>query len=442
MAYKITIVGGGSTTFVPPLMKLLIDSSPLRGSTIVLMDIDAQRLGLMTAVARKLVAQSGADLKIESATNRRQALSGTDFVIVSIAMGGFDMYECDLEIPARYGIFTLGGETVGPGGLMNACRHIPVLVEICRELEEVAPDAWLFNYTNPDTCVTMAMERVSSIKKVALCTCSSIPRHPERLARETGLPAEDLVTPVPVGGLNHCPAVLELRLRDGRDAFPLALPRIEKPLVKHMLERYNVLPYCAGHWTEFYSSHTRLAEPYRGHVQGLELMYGRRVRDMAQFRRRVREWEAVAKCWLESGEGEDAVFGSRLTTGEGIEVVDVIEALIENRNEVHAVVTTNHGAIPNLPFNAVVEVSAIVGGYGIHPVHVGPLPEPIAANLRQHVDVFELVVEAALTGDRKVALDALLLDAQTSAVLTPLETEKMLNEMIAAEADFLPQFAE
>lgn len=441
MAYKITIIGGGSTTFVPPLLKMFIDSAPLRDSTIVLMDINAQRLELMQAVAHRLITQAGSDLKVETSVNRRQALSGADFVIASIAVGGFDMYECDLEIPARYGIFTMGGETVGPGGLLHACRHIPVLVDICREIEEVAPDAWLFSYTNPDTCVMMALERVSSVRKVALCTCSAIPRRAQKLARETGLSAEDLVVPALAGGLNHCPVILELRLKDGRDAFPLALPRIKKPLVKFFLERYNVLPYCPGHWTEFYLGHTRLAEPYQGHVQGLKLMYGRRVRDMARHRKRVREWEQAAKRWLAEDEELDEVFQIRLTEGEGIEVVDVIEALVENRNEIHAVVTKNRGAIPNLPFNAVVEVSAVVGGYGIHPVHVGPLPEPIAANLRQHIDVFELVVEAALTGDRKVALDALLLDAQTSAVLTPPETEKMLNEMVEAEVDFLPQFA-
>jgi alpha-galactosidase len=438
--YRIAIIGGGSTTFVPPLLKLFIASAPLHGSTIVLMDVDAQRLELMEAVAQRLVTHAGADLKVESSTNRREALTATDFVLVNIAVGGSDMYECDLEIPARYGIFTMGGETVGPGGLMSACRHIPVLVDICCELEEVSPNAWLFNYTNPDTCVMMAMERVSTIKKVALCTCSAMPRHAEKLARETGLPAEDLVVPALAGGLNHCPAILELRLKDGRDAFPLALSRIKKQPVKYILERYNVLPYGAGHWTEFYPGLTRLAEPYEGRIQGLELMYGRHVRDMGQFRKRVNEWEQAAQRWLEAGEGQDEVFGSRLTEGEGIEVVDVIEALVENRNEIHAVVTTNRGAIPNLPVSAVVEVSAVVSGYGIHPVKVGPLPEPIAANLRQHVDVFDLVVEAALTGDRKLALDALLLDAQTSAVLTPPETERMLNEMLEAEAAFLPQF--
>jgi len=289
--------------------------------------------------------------------------------------------------------------------------------------------------------VMMALELVSGINKVALCTCSAIPRYAEKLGRETGLPAKNLIAPALAGGLNHCAVITRLRLRDGRDAFPLALPRIKKQPVRFMLERYNVLPYCAGHWTEFFPAHSRLAESYEGRVQGLKMMYGRTVRDMAGHRERVRKWEKAAKRWLEGEGQQDKVFRSRLTAGEGIEVVDVIEALVENRNDVHAVVTKNRGAIPNLPFDAVVEVSSVVGGYGINPIHVGPLPEPIASNLRQHIDVFNLVAEAALTGSRKVALDALLLDAQTSAVLTAAETKQMLDEMMAAEAEFLPQFA-
>jgi alpha-galactosidase len=438
--YRITIIGGGSTTFVPPLIDLLMNSKPLQGSTLVLMDLDVQRLELMQSVCKKHVAEMGVDLKIESTTDRRKALSGADFVLVSIASGGSAMYEYDLEIPARYGIFTMGGETVGPGGLLHACRHIPILVDICREIEAVAPDAWLFNYTNPDTCVLMALERLSKLKKVSLCTCSSIPRRADQLAREIGLSPDDLVMPALAGGLNHCAAVLELKLKDGRDAFPVALPHVKKPILIHFMERYHVIPYGAGHWTEFFLEHTRLAEPYTGRVQGLKLKYGRHVRDMAEHNKRIEEWEATVRRYLEGDSEAEPVFLSPLTAGEGIEVVNVIESLIDNRNELHAVVTRNRGAIPNLPFNAVVEISSVVSGYGIHPVHVEPLPESIAANLRLHIDVFELVVEAALTGDRKVALDALLLDPQTSAVLTPSETGKMLDEMLAAEAEFLPQF--
>jgi alpha-galactosidase len=262
----------------------------------------------------------------------------------------------------------------------------------------------------------MALERVTKIKKVSLCTCSSIPRRADQLSRETGIPAQDFLMPALAGGLNHCAAVLEMRLKDGRDAFPLAVQRVTKSPVKEFLGLYNILPYGAGHWTEFFPGHTRLAEPYQGRVQGLKLMYGRRVRDMEEYQERIKSWEGAAKLYLDGGCEANEVFRSQLTEGEGIEVVAVMEALIENRNEVHAVVTRNNGAIPNLPFDAIVEVSSVVGGYGIHPIHVGPLPEPVAANLRLHLDVFELAVAAALSGNRKVALDALLLDPQTAAI--------------------------
>jgi alpha-galactosidase len=441
MAYKISIVGGGSTTFVPPFIRLLSDSTPLRGSTVVLADIDPQRLELMGAAVRRLVSQTGIDLTIESTLDRREALSGADFVIVTAVVGGFDMYECDLEIPARYGVFTEGGETVGPGGMMSAFRHIPLLLDICRELEEVAPDAWLFCYTNPENIVMRALERESAIKKVCLCTAGSVPRWSGQLAQVTGLEAADLVVPALVGGLNHCTVILELRLKDGRDAFPIILQRSQNPFEREMLERYHVLPWVLSHGTEFYPGHTRLAEPYQGHVQGLKMAYGWHVRDMALHRERVSRWEHAAKRWVETGEEEDKVFHSRLSHRERIEVVDIIEALIENRNEIHSVITINKGAIPNLPFSAAVEVSSVVGGYGIHPIHVGPLPEPFAAILRRHLDVFELVVEAAVTGSRKIALDALLIDPQTSAVLTPVETKRLLDELLEAEATFLPQFA-
>jgi alpha-galactosidase len=125
---------------------------------------------------------------------------------------------------------------------------------------------------------------------------------------------------------------------------------------------------------------------------------------------------------------------------EELEVVEIIEALVENRNGIYVVNVPNQRAIPNLPAEAVVEVSAVVDGYGIRPVQVGPLPEPLAAHLRQHIAVQELTVEAALTGDRKVALQAFLADPQVAAKLTPGEAERLLEEMLKAHAEHLPQF--
>ena len=450
MSYKIVVVGGGSSVFGPQLIRLLIDSEPLRGSTVVLMDIDAQRVELMTAVAHMAVAQAGVDLTFESTVDRREALTGADFVIVVAPIGGIAARELDLEIPARHGIFTAGGETVGPAVMMRGFRHIPVLVDICHELEELSPDAWLFSYTNPTTPVIMAMERESDIKKVCLCTCSAMLRKADYWAKKSGIDAHDLVVPVLVGGLNHCAAILSFRLKDGRDAFPIVLQQLEDPLEREMLERHHVLPYCTGHWVEFYPRYMRLAEPYQGRIQGLAIANGYRVRDMLDDAERARVWEQDVRDLLERGErDEGALEGSErqaellqkvLIYGEGVEVVSIMEALVENRNEIHAVIVPNHGAIPNLPSDAAVEISAVVGGNGIHPLCMDPLPEPIAANMRGHIDFYKLIAEAGLTGSRKLALDALLIDPLTSAVLTLPETEKLLDEMMQAQAEFLPQF--
>ena len=161
------------------------------------------------------------------------------------------------------------------------------------------------------------------------------------------------------------------------------------------------------------------------------------VHDMDKERARARHWEEIVER-LASGEEEVSL--DVLPKGESVQVVELIEALVENRNEIHVVNVPNQGAIDNLPYDAIVEVSAVVGGYGIQPLHVGPLPEPVAATLRQHITVQELTAEAALTGDRHIALQAFYQDPQIASVLTLEETEALLDELLEAHADSLSQF--
>jgi alpha-galactosidase len=168
------------------------------------------------------------------------------------------------------------------------------------------------------------------------------------------------------------------------------------------------------------------------------MKYGLWVHDMEHERARARKWEQLAEQ-LARGEGGDVSWDA-LPTDEGVQVVQIMEALIEDRNEIHVVNVPNRGAIDNLPADAIVEVSALVGGYGIRPIHVGLLPEAIAATLRQHITTQELTVEAALTGDRRVARQAFLQDPQMAARLTPEATTALLDELLEAHADYLPQF--
>jgi len=453
MAYKIAVIGGGSTVFGPQFVRLLTESEPLSGSTVVLMDINEARVGLMADLARFATDQAGADLTFESTTDRRTAVKDADFVIFVAPVGGIDMRAEDIEIPARYGVYSLGGETVGPATMFRAFRHLPVLLDTCREMEELCPDAWMFSYTNPSTPVLMALQRETPMNMAFLCTCSAMVRRPRYLARKAGVEPEELALPAIVGGLNHCAAIMRLTLKDGRDALPLILERLENPIEKEVLGRYGVLPYCTSHWAEFYARHMRLEEPYEGHLQGLKLNYGYRVRNMAHDRERAGTWEEDVRSLTAGGaapeEGRDALAGSQkqqellqkvLVPGEGIEAVAIMESIVENRNEIHAVVVPNGGAISNLDPDTAVEVSAVVGRTGIYPLEVGPLPEPVAANLRKHVDFYRMIADASLAGDRELALDALLHDPLTSAVLGVEKTTELMDEMMEVEADYLPQF--
>ena len=437
MSYKIAVIGGGSSTFTPQLMQLFMASPLLRGSTIALMDIDVRRLETMDRLCRLLVQKEGAELTIESTTERRASLAGADFVVTAIAVGGFDAWEKDIEIPARYGIYMPIADSIGPGGMMRAFRHIPPLVAMCQDLEEVAPDAWVFNYTNPATANCVAMRRESAVEVVSLCTCSVIPRLAEDLADLAGVEPEDLALPAPAGGLNHCAAVLDLRLKDGRNLLPQVKERVTQPVIRWGLENYGIMPYCWIHWTEFYPALCRLDEEYRGRLQGLRMKYGRFVHDMEKERARAQRWEQLVE---RLAQGETEISLDVLPRDETVQVVQIVEALIENRNEVHVVNVPNQGAIDNLPAEAIVEVSSLVGGYGIQPIHVGPLPEAVAAALRQHISVQELTVQAALTGDRHIALQAFLQDPQVASTLTPEDTAALLDELLAAHAEHLPQF--
>jgi alpha-galactosidase len=435
VSHHITLIGGGSSTFTPALMKLFAGSQVLSGSAITLMDIDERRLDVMTRLCRLLVKQTGAKLDIKSTTDRRAALTGADFVITSIAAGGFDAWEHDIEIPAKYGIFMTTADTIGPGGIMRAFRHIPALVEVCRDLAEVAPDAWVFNYTNPASANVFAMRKAGAQRIVSLCSGTVLPRRGGW--GMGGFGPDEVMLPAPAAGINHCTAVVELKFKDGRDAFPAVLERLDYPVTKWILETYGILPYPASHWVEFYPALCRLEEPYTGRAQGLKMKYGT-IHVMDEERERAAKWERLVQQWAK-GEGEGTSLDA-LPASEGIEVVDIIESLIENRSEVFAVNVPNRGAIPNLPDDAIVEISSVVNAYGVHPLQMPALPEPIAAHMRQHIAVEQLTAEAALSGSRKLALEAFLEDLHVQRHLLPAEAEKLMDEMLAAHKKWVPAF--
>lgn len=488
MSKKITVIGGGSTMFVPGLLRMIMRSETLKGSTVCLMDVDERRAEVMANLGRQLVDSEGLDLKIESTTEQRASLVNADFVIVAISVGGMNAWENDIEIPGRYGIFTEVHDSIGPGGIMRAFRHVPILASICQDLAEVSPTAWVFNYTNPAGANTLAMKTVPSVNSVSLCSCTGLPMNVLWLSALTGVAPDEIAMPPVVGGINHCAGIVDLRAKDGSALIPRIRQRtgrdllasmetlmqhaagsamaqeaqsslganfeflarrlvqssgLEEAVVPWALDLFGVMPYCWTHWVEFFPQMLRLSEPYQGRAQGLAMQYGTHIFDMNDKRARVKKWQDLADRWS-SPEYAAEVSLAALPAGEedwGIEVVDVMEALISNRTAMHIVNTTNNGAIDNLPDDAIVEVSSVINSYGIRPVHVGSLPETLAAHFRLHLSVQRLTMEAALSGERKTALQALLLDPATAAVLEPPRIAAMLDELLVANARYLPRFS-
>jgi alpha-galactosidase len=442
MAFKVTIIGGGSSSFVPVLLRRLIQSGPLGDATVALMDIDERRLGVMQELGDRLVAGEQSPLRVTSSLDQRDALAGADFVIAAISVGGFDAWAQDMEIPGRYGLVMHVADSVGPGGIMRALRNAPVLAEVARNVAEVAPDAHVFNYTNPAPTEALAMRAAApAARTYALCSCTGHPSSAEWLAEQAGVEPGEIAMPPVVAGINHCASVTELRLLDGRDAMPLVRANATNPIVRWALDTYGVLPYCWSHWVEHFPQMQRLEREYAGTAQGVEMRYGITTHDMAYEKARVAELEALAARWTAPDAGPVTL--ADLPPGDedwGIEVIDIMEAIVENRNQTFVVNAPNGGAIPNLPDDAVVEVNCSVNGYGIRPIAAGPLPEPLAAHLRGYVDFERQVVKAALSGDRDAAMHAFLLDPNIQARLELEQIGALLDDMLRANAEWLPLF--
>jgi alpha-galactosidase len=214
MAVKLTVIGGGSSSFVPALIRRLMESQVLGDATVTLMDIDERRVRTMEALAQKLIAGAGSGLRVRATLDRRESLVDADFVITTIAAGGMDAWEMDLEIPARYGLVMHIADSIGPGGIMRALRNAPVLAAVARDVADVAPDAFVFNYANPASAEALALRSVPEVKSLSLCSCTAQPASAAWLAQHVGVEPEEIDMPVVVAGINHCASVIYLLLLD------------------------------------------------------------------------------------------------------------------------------------------------------------------------------------------------------------------------------------
>lgn len=426
---RIVLVGAGSVEFTRDLLGDFLSFPALADATIVLHDIDPERLRTAERMATWTAGALGASPRIEAHLDRREALRGADFVVNTIQVGGARATQVDFDVPARFGLRYTINDTINVGGVMRGLRTIPVVLGIVRDMEELCPDAWFLNYTNPMSMLIGAVSEASPVRTVGLC--HSVFWTIDTLAGYLGIPREE-VDHVSAG-INHLAFLLRLEHR-GRDLYPELRAFVEAgkapddDLVR--AELFRRLGFYPTESSEHHAEYNPWFIPKGDSVERFHIPIGEYLSRVAH---NLDEY-AETRRMLDAGEpfeiarsGEyAAVIVNSIVTGEPARIV----ANVPNRGAL----------IPNLDAAACVEVPALVDGTGVWPVAVGSLPLQCAAYIHPAVDAQLLTVRAALHEDRDAVYHAVMQDPQVQARLSLDDAWRLTDELIAAEAEWLPSW--
>ena len=435
---RIAFIGAGSFEFTRTLVRDILTFPRLADATICLMDIDPERLAFIEKAVARIVREGKYPARVETTTDRRKALEGADAVLCTILAGGVEVWRHDIEIPKRHGVDTNVGDTRGVSGIFRALRTIPVMIGICRDMEQLCPRAILLNYTNPMAMLCRAMQRESKLAVTGLC--HSVQGTAEMLARWIGAP-EDEIDYV-CAGINHQAWYLQFRWK-GKDAYPLIRAAVErKEIYQEEIVRNEMFLHLgryvtesSGHNSEYnwwFRKRPDLVEKYCTHGTGWNPgVYGFILEEYLQ---RERLWKSEIEAWLNDPkpldlrrEKEYAAFIINAYAGG--------EPFKFNGN------VANRNLITNLPVDACVEVPVYADPQGFHPTPVGPLPPQCAVLTNVSVAVEEMTVDACLSGDPTRVFHAVAHDPLSAAVLSLAEIRQMVNEMLEKNRSYLPTFS-
>lgn len=429
---KIVFIGAGSTVFAKNLLGDILHFPELAESTLTLFDIDSDRLRTSEIVARKVAEALGARPIIETTTDRRAALDGADYALCMIQVAGYKPGTVlDFEIPRRYGLRATIADTLGVGGIMRALRTIPVLLAMCRDMEEVCPQVTLLNYVNPMAMNTWAISRVSRIRTVGLC--HSVQGTAMQLAADIGVPYEEIS--YLCAGINHLAFYLRFE-RDGQDLYPLLHQVIEEGRVPDWNRvRYEMLRRL-GYFVTESSEHFAEYVPWFIKRDRPDLIARFNI-PLDEYLRRcevqIADWEAMRADF------EDPAAALRVVPSHeyGAKIIHSLETGVPR--VIYGNVM-NDGLIDNLPRECCVEVPCLVDRNGVQPTRIGALPPHLAALMQTNVNVQALTVEAALTGKREHIYHAAMLDPHTAAELDLEQVWALVDELIAAHGEWLPAY--
>ena len=444
---KLVLIGGGSYGWTYKFITDIACIAELHGMHIVLNDINPEALKLVKTLCDRISDAANAGLRIETSTDLDSCLPGADFVGLTISTGGDDANALDFSIPAKYGIIQTVADTAGPGGWSRGLRNIPVVIDIIRKVEKYAPNAWFMNYSNPMTVLTRTLQKASPVKSVGLChELQGLMLH---IAAFLGLDDWENDIKVKMAGINHLIWILEMDIC-GKNGFDLLKEYYHKyPEFDHVvkdkipetllhgggvnpkqkikfdfLDRIGCLPAAGdAHTAEFFRhflADRETAEKWGvgGHVH--TFAHQRGVEERGNKVRRILNGEEA--LWLKPSHEHAS---------------KIIAALAGGKELITPVNTANIGQIGNLPRGVVVESQAYVDSLGIQPIAVGDMPDIIVQYLMKHIPVQEMIVQAGLTGDRDLAIQALSCDP---LVPDPDTAVKIANDFFREFKDALPQF--
>jgi len=409
---KIVFIGAGSMSFGLSMFRDVFSSHELVGSTFTLVDTNPENLSHMTQLAQMMNRKSGAGLKIESTINRRPALDGAEFVVNSTAIDRNRLWKLDFEIPRKYGICHTLGENGGPGGLFFTLRTLPLVFDFVHDMEEICPNALFINFSNPESRIILGLGKYSKIQAIGLC--HGIFMGQKDVAVIMDMPQSQV--DVWGAGLNHFQWLLQIRHHQtGEDLYPLLREKEKNyrpdfaPLTRRMFRAFNYWVTCSDdHMGEY------VAYGWEGSEHGYDFEGDDNARAelKATIDAIVTNQEPIPASWFEPS---------------GERGVSVITSIVHNQKRfIEAGVVYNQGVIPNLPFDLAVEAPIIADAAGIHPVSLGPLPDPIAKLLQVQANVQQLAVDAAVHASKELALEALLIDP---VVNSSVAAAKLLDEL-------------
>ncbi len=442
---KITFIGAGSTVFMKNIIGDVLQRPALAGARIALMDINPQRLDESAIVARKLASTLGASATVETFTDQRKALDGAHFVVVAFQIGGYEPCTVtDFEVPKKYGLRQTIADTLGVGGIMRGLRTVPYLWKICEDMLAVCPNAIMLQYVNPMAINTWAIgEKYPDIKQVGLC--HSVQGTAMELAHDLDIPYDEIR--YRSAGINHMAFYLEFEhrqpdgsyrnlypdlvraYREGRAPKPGWNPRCPNKVRYEMLTR---LGYFVTESSEHFAEYT----PYfikEGREDLIEKFgipldeYPKRcIEQVARWKNQAEEYRTAEKIEVKQSKEYASSIINSVWTGEPSVIYGNVR---------------NNGCITSLPFNCAAEVACLVDASGIQPTYVGDLPPQLTALIRTNINVQELTVKALMTENREHIYHAAMMDPHTAAELDLDQIWSLVDELLAAHGDWLPEWA-